>query len=362
LLNLKAISAIFSDFYASLKDGQEQLHSGLDSALYLHQALYETCLGESLTIVPETTRLLLRVGALRALDPKLVERTYSTLSLILRTIAPSLLKSEANLRSTWEDFRPYLNPKGNKRYVRKCVAEAWSGVIRKARAEGVIRVMDVMLEGGDAKGIEAVCANSLRSGPGKLHSRAPPIFENLLDRLQLDPSEQYVISITRVITALVHHCSSTTSIPVVEAVIFRLDRPKQSGASTPTASATPSTTILDCLSTLLLTRKGKRFPETLLKPTMLKLASLAIHLRDVRDGAWRRMFLSCVIGCLQAGKLTQWLSPGVNLIDTVWEGLVSFDLASKLLTNDRIPGNALLSSICLSRLDGLGWSNFFCLT
>ncbi|OCF30821.1 U3 small nucleolar RNA-associated protein 20 [Kwoniella heveanensis BCC8398] len=340
LHNLSSIQQLFFDFYSNLQEGQEHIHSGLDSALFLHQALYETCLGESLQYIPDTVKHLTRVGALRALEPKLVERTYSTLSLILRTIASYLLRSEPILRKTWHELRPYLTPRENKRYVRKCVADAWVGVIRKARSDGLTRLMDVLLE-NETEGMEAVWAHSLKGTSGQLHSRALAIYGSLLDRLVAEPTPHRVTTLGLVSTALVHHCSSSVIKPVIELVIAGI-RPEESNkpssskiSSTTTLSLPSSTAVLHILSTILLTRKGKRFPEALLKPLMQKLQSLIPHLssdasvvsdglsdedRSVRDG-WRSALVTCIVGCLQAGQLAHWLSPGVSLIEKLWEAL-----------------------------------------
>ncbi|WWC98879.1 hypothetical protein V866_005773 [Kwoniella sp. B9012] len=340
LYNLPIIQQTFSDYYSKLQEGQEYTHSGLDSALYLHQALYETCLGEALPHVPDTTKDLLRVGALRALDPKLVERTYSTLSLILRSIASSLLKSDQSshiiLRATWKEVRPYLRPRENKRYVRKCVADAWVGVIRKARSEGLQRLMDVLLE-EETDGMEAVWSHSLKGTNSQLHSRAIAIYDILLDRLIANPTEQQLATVNMVSTALVHHCSTGTIKPVIESVISRC-QPSSSRAgssSSPFINLVQSSMVLRVLSTFLLTRKGKRFPELLLKPLMQRLQSLLPHLaaeaslgqdyipdeeRQTRD-TWRKALVACVVGCLQAGQLQHWLSPGVGLIENLWREL-----------------------------------------
>ncbi|WWC87549.1 uncharacterized protein L201_002439 [Kwoniella dendrophila CBS 6074] len=338
LHNLSTIQQTFSDFYEKLQEGQEYTHSGLDSALFLHQAFFETCLGEALPYVPESAKHLLRVGALRALDPKLVERTYSTLSLILRSVASSLLKSDdtaqAILRATWKEVRPYLGPKENKRYVRKCVSDAWVGVIRKARSDGLSRLVDILLE-EQTEGMEAVWSHSLKGTNGQLHSRALAIYEILLDRLIASPAEQQLTTVNMVSTALIHHCSSTTIKPVIEAVITRLDSStSKAGTSSNNLaiSISSSTTVLRVLSTFLLTRKGKRFPEPVLRPLMQRLQALLPHLtldasltdinltnedRQIRD-TWRKASVACIVGCLQAGQLQHWLSPGVGLIEQLW--------------------------------------------
>ncbi|KAK4685447.1 U3 small nucleolar RNA-associated protein 20, partial [Tremellales sp. Uapishka_1] len=339
LLNLDSISSLFTNYFSTLQDGKDHLVSGLESALYLLQALYETCLGETLPNLVDTTSSLLRVGALRALDPRFVERTYSTLSLVLRTIASSLLKpdpsAQATLTSVWTLVRPYLRTKDNKPYVRKCVADAWSGVVRKARGEGSRRLLEIMLQ-GDAEGMEAVWANSMKGIPGHLHSRALPIFDILLERLRAEPSEERLTTINLLVTAMVHHCTSSTIAPLVESVTSHLEiapstDPSSSKSGLSLSQLPSSTVILNVLSTILLVRKGKRFPEPLLKPTMLKLVALLPHLslttpaipmdeheREHKQ-SWRRALTACVAGTLQAGHLAEWLSPGVTLIEGLWQ-------------------------------------------
>jgi U3 small nucleolar RNA-associated protein 20 len=318
LHNLKGINDIFTTYFAGLKDGEEHLHSGVDSALYLLQALYETCLGEAIPYLSTSTASILRVGSLRALDPKLVERAYSTLSLILRTLGSNLLKpdlpAQQALRETWTHLRPYLRPKHNKAYVRKCVSDAWIGVVRKARAEGLGRLMGIMLDDGVVEGMEAIWAGSLRGTTGQLHSRALPVLEILLDRLDDRADQQRMLS--RVITALVHHCSATTITPVVQAIISRIP------SSSPEDPGLASTNALQLLAVPLFTRKGKRFPEPLVKTAMSKLLSLLPSLR-ISSSEWKKAFVQCVIGCLMAGKLVHWLSPGVALVDGLWDALVS---------------------------------------
>ena len=331
LLNLPAISAALYDLYDNVKDGQDNLHSGLDSALQLHHALFETCQGEALPHLAETTRHLTRVGTLRALDPKLVERSFSTLSLILRTMSPFLLKpsreAQDALKNTWIEVRPYLKPKTNKKYVRKCIADAWAGIIRKARSEGLARLVDVLLE-DEAEGLEAVWTNSLKGTSHNLHSRALPVISLLLERLVATESSAQLVTLNLVFTALVHHCSSSTIVPVVETVLARLG-PSATEASSSKSTVTVSIPVLSVLSTILLVRKGKRYPESQLKPTMTKLQSLLPRLEEIKgsseeaDIEWRRSYVLCVMGSLQAGKLTQWLSPGVALIEGVWNRLVS---------------------------------------
>lgn len=337
LLNLPTITEAFFRLYDGVKNGEDNQHSGLDSAVQLHHALFETCQGECLPFLPDTVAHLVRVGSMRALEPKLVERTFSSLSLILRTSAPFLLKStpeaRAALQQTWDAIRPYLDPKTHKKYVRKCVADAFAGVVRKARSDSLTRLIDVLLD-SEAEGLEAVWATTLKGTSHNLHSRALPIVVSLLDRLRDRPSLAQLSIMNLVLTALVHHCSSSAITPVIEAIVSRLDPQPSTAPSTSTSTHAlgGSSAMLSILSTTLFVRKGKRFPEAQLKPTMSKLQSLLPHLRleavesEALEGQWRKHVVLCVTGTLQAGKLAQWLSPGVSLIDELWSQLVSLAL------------------------------------
>lgn len=367
LLNLPTISARFCSFYANLKDGEDNIHSGLDSVLQLHHALFETCLGEALPHLPETVNHLLRVGSLRALDPKLVERTFSTFSLIIRSMSPFLLKptpeARQTLRSTWISVKPYLRPKQNKKYVRKCVADAWAGVIRKARGEGLHGLMDILLEDEEA-GMEAVWTNSLKGTANHLHSRAMPIVNILLDRLVENSNTTQIDTLNLVLTAIVHHCSSSSLSPIIEAVIVRLRVPTPStSASDPSIDVRSTAAMLSVLSTLLFVRKGKRFPEVLLKPTMTKLEQLSAPIFNnghADDNECRRAWMLCVVGCLQSGKLAHWLNPGVKLINEVWSRLVSLTTVrprcGRVLTFSQRKNRSHLQTPS-SLSNGQAWSN-----
>jgi U3 small nucleolar RNA-associated protein 20 len=248
-------------------------------------------------------------------------------------MSPFMLKSSPEaqqaLQGTWTEVRPYLKPRTNKKYVRKCIADAWAGIIRKARAEGLARLVDILLE-DETEGLEAVWTNSLKGTSHNLHSRALPVVNLLLNRLISTNSPTQLVTLNLVFTALVHHCSSSTIAPVIEAILARLS---PSASAEPSSSqcadtAAVSTPLLSVLSTVLLVRKGKRYPEAQLKPTMIKLQGLLPHLEKIKassteeDIEWRRHFVLCTIGSLQAGKLTQWLSPGVALIEGTWNRLV----------------------------------------
>lgn len=323
LLNLSAIFALLTDYYAGLKDGEDHLNSGLESALSLQLALYATCLGEAAPHLPQTAHDLIRVGALRALEPKLIEKSYSSLSEILRLLAPTILKADQSaqetLRSTWQRVTPYLRPRENKRYVRKCVADAWIGVIRKARGEGLERLMAVLLD-GQAPGMEAVWSGSMKGTSGQLHSRALPIFEIILRHALEAEDESAVETLKTVVISIAHHSTSGALTPIAEAVTTAL----RSAVADANWSSTRTTRLLELLGVLLYHRKGRRFPEGSLKPTMQLLVELATVLGSPQtEKRTRESYLQAVIGALMAGKLEHWLSPGVSLIERVVKSAVS---------------------------------------
>lgn len=320
LHNIRPLSDAFHTFYDGITGGQEHTHSGLDSALQLHRALFETCLGEAIASVPQAATDVLRIGALNALDPKIVERSYSTVSLIMRTMATFLLRPDATaqeaLRSSWTAVRPYLSPEENKKYVRRCVADAWVGVLRKARAESLQRLVTLLLEDESYyPGMEAVWAQSLKGTSNQFQSRSVPIFESLLELLAKQPGSAQIEMVRKVVTAAVHHGNASSLGPLVEATI----------KSIPTTATTLEAIapLLSTLSTFLMVRKGKRYPESQLKETMMKLDKLVSAFVGTTEASDREMYLNTVIGVLVAGKLSHWLSPGVTLIDHVWSAMVS---------------------------------------
>ncbi|CAK9786718.1 hypothetical protein CC85DRAFT_329402 [Cutaneotrichosporon oleaginosum] len=345
LLNLEPITEHFSAFFSKLKNGETHEHSGLGSALLLVQALYATVLSAGVPHFATTTKDLVRVGALRALEPKLVEATYSTLSRSLSSVAPSLTRAEntAHLRAAWAAVRPYLGP-ANKGYVRKALAEAWAALLRKARNEALNHLTRVLLE-EPTPGIEAVWANAMKGTKTHLHSPSITIYTILLDDLATNTTEEQIATMRHVTIALVHHCSSSETAPLIQAVVSRLDLVDHNAATSSkaksTANFTTSTAFLDVLATFLFTRKGKRFPSAELKPTMLKLQSLVAHIKDVAADSegladearaernrWRKALVACIVGTLNSGKLAQWLNPGVGLIDALWQALPTAELSA----------------------------------
>ncbi|ORX36413.1 hypothetical protein BD324DRAFT_651653 [Kockovaella imperatae] len=327
LHNLQELKDTFKAFYSSISGNSDHTHSGLDSVLQLHRTLFETSGNEATWILPDATEDLLRLGALPALAPHLVERSYSVLSLILRDQASSLIAADDVLRRTWSLVSEYLSFQGNKPYVRRCVTSAWVGVIRKARGDGLDRLLNLLLVSNPQDGTEAMWAESLQGTAGGLHSRALPILEYLLDRAYQQSVEEHPTSLHKILTATVHHCSSKSLAPVIDAILSRI-------VTTPSTSGKDSSPglalMIDLLGTMLLVRKGKRFPEDRLRPSMLKLVEICQLVQSAQTSPspshWtpedlasiRRSLGRATAACLSVSNLAHWLSPGVRLLDLVW--------------------------------------------
>lgn len=270
---------------------------------------------------------------MKSLEPKLVERTYSTLSEIFRLLASALTKpeSEETLKETWNYLKPYLKPGVNKRYVRRCVADAWVGIVRKARGDGLKKLIDIMLE-GDQSGLEAVWSHSLKGAKDQLHSRGQAILEILMDHLKRNPTDQETETMEMILTSLCHHCSSTALGPVIQAILDRISNVSSSDSQQTSAGVQleQSAAIIHLLCTTLLVRKGKKVPENMLKPIMLSASDMLDA--ELRSGSlgypqrWSNEILKLFVGVFMASRLEQWLSPGVSLMEKIWKNLVSTDI------------------------------------
>ena len=326
LHNLGAIQDAFHSFYDAIKAGSDHIHSGLDSVLQLHKALFETCGSEAVGLIPRTAEDLLRLGSVPALDPSLVERVFSVLSLVLRDLAASLVAGKDELGQTWLTISPYLAA-GNKPYVRRCATSAWVGIVRKARGDGLDKLLSLLLEEEPRPGTEAMWAESLQGPSNALHSRALPIIEKLLDRTRVDQTTDQLGSMTKILTATIHHCSSKNLTPVVDAILSRINLPTTKASSTTTSSSSISAPMLQLLGTTLFVRKGKRFSQDRLKPAMLQLIEVCTAIRSNIDAETidpvsqevKRSLMFAIAGCLSCGQLASWLSPGVKLSDVSWQ-------------------------------------------
>ena len=310
LHNLSRIDSLFSAFYSSLQEGADHANSGLDSVLQLHAATYESCLEENLAYLPSTTRDILRIAFIRSLDARLVQRSYSTLGQILRTLATPLARSE-QLEAVWNESGPYLgHPR--KVYVRRCVAEVWAGVVRKLRKDGLQKLLGVM-RGSEA---ELVLLKAFTGSKGNLHSRALETWDSILENLG---SGRGAMETQKLAVGLAKLCSSVELRPLVEAVLHRIDVAARNQAL--------QTALLSTLGAFLFTTREKtRHGSLVVKSCMLKMlditSSLASESSD-DDRDHRRAVVMSVVGCLYAGDLANWLSPGVQLIEALWSLLVS---------------------------------------
>ena len=79
-------------------------------------------------------------------------------------------------------------------------------------------------------------------------------------------------------------------------------------------------------ATLIGVRKGQRLPTTIndkataLQLYMMALQGLAQYLASASKG-FKREYLKTLTATLVAGKVKDWLSPGISLIKATWEAL-----------------------------------------
>lgn len=312
------------------------------------------------------SRSILHAASIPGLQPILVQKLYSTLSLILKVLSSHILSSSsAIIPELWVVFRPYLGDH-QKVVVRNCVAEVWSGLVRRTRGKNQERMMDVVLGGVGEKqddeeekneeGIALVLSLSMKGpgspGSGLLHSRAVGLYSSLIRHCLVVPSHESTAKSTEmdtdeqeqereqeqqdvaqkkrqtiaiyVTTAMIHHCSSEIARPIHELVAKHLEESLASASSSSVSPAAPSPVILRIASTLMSVRKGQRVPTGLLTRYLTALDGYSPLLRQQADnGRWRKEYIRAVVAGLMGGKLTDWLSPGVKLIDGVWNALVS---------------------------------------
>ena len=334
LNNVEAIEELFISFYDLICSEGHITQLGLGSVLGLHYAFYCTCGRSALPYVPNTIRHLMRLAATPALQPELVEMSFSKTSLILQEITSALLQpdSEATkaLKETWLCIASIIAPGASKTHVRKCAAIVWAGVIRKARGRDLDRLLHLLLDAERRPGMEGIWVESLKGTSDGLHSRATFILDQILERLA-EPVEADVTSVSKLLTAIVHHCSSKSLLPVVDVILARLGHNNGSRAS--------SAATLALLTVLLATRKGKRFPRIRLRETMRKLVEVMSSwspdtIEEEQQVALRRQMTQASVASLLCGQLSDWLSTGVNLIDTLWHRLVRFPFLHPPFTDD----------------------------
>ena len=323
LNNVEAVEELFGSFYELACNAKDSAHIGVRSVLGLHYAFYCTCGESAVPYIPKTFRQLLRLAATPALDAELVELTFSTAALILQEIASSLLRPEPEavtaLKDTWLCIASIFSPGASKSHIRKAATSVWAGVIRKARGKALERLMRMMLDDARRPGVEGIWVESLKGTSDGLHSRATFILDQHLDRLAINPVQEDITSISKILTAVVHHCSSKTLLPVADVILARISPDHCPKASLPA--------MLALLTVLLATRQGKRFPRLRISECMRKLIDIMSYWGEggASDGhalALRREIIKASIAILLCGQLSDWLSPGVKVINALWKRLV----------------------------------------
>lgn len=379
LHNLDATQAIFHSFFEGITAASTTESSGLDGVLVLYSKWFETITEEGCGHVVQGAKDLLRIGGLNGLQAVLIEKTYSTLSAIFKTMASSLVsygnsskqgtpssKTSENqaqrrqiLQALWAECAPYLST-SVKPHVRACVSQAWAVILRRARGDVARDLIEIMVQGlvtpgttsddntiaaGGVKGVASALSESMKGSAQLLHSRATQLYTLLLQHL-LDTTGQssdtgaktstpLLSCMVLLTTSLIHHASATAMAPIHALVIRVLKSPIADSAMSSTGGFPPSTltiaqstAVLRLASTLVGVRKGMRLPPALstsepsaLQQYMHALVAWLPSIETIQSSTWRIEYLRCATACLVAGKLGDWLSPGVKLIDKLWETL-----------------------------------------
>ena len=167
-----------------------------------------------------------------------------------------------------------------------------------------------------------------------LHSRAPQIYTHLvLHLLQIEHSAPLLRVLVLLTTSLIHHGSPTALQPLHDLILKLLktpisDSPMEDVSADETALPTSLTVaqmelVLRLTATLLGVRKGQRLPTaanektTTLQIYMLALQGLTSSITS--DPGFKREYLKALTGALVAGKVKDWLSPGISLIKATWQ-------------------------------------------
>lgn len=319
LHNLEPTQRLFHEFFAGITPASTTESSGLDGVLVLYSKWFETISEEGLPYLVPAARDLLRIGALNGLQAVLIEKTYSTLSAIFKTMAPSLVATTAprqTIDDLWTECAPYLvTTPAVKPHVRACVAQAWAVILRRARGDVAKHLIGVMVRGMEhvgERGVASTLSEGMKGAQHLLHSRATQLYALLIEHL--GENEAILGCMVFLTTSLIHHASATAMAPIHALVIRQLQE------------KTVSTATLRLAATLVSVRKGMRLPpaaageQSALQQYMYALVSLLPQLAT-RDRPWRTEFLRLLTASLVAGKLGDWLSPGVKLIDAVWDAL-----------------------------------------
>lgn len=136
-------------------------------------------------------------------------------------------------------------------------------------------------------------------------------------------------------TSLVHHGSATAMQPIHDLVLKLLktpisDSPMEDISSDETAVPTSLTAaqmelVLRLSATLLGVRKGQRLPTsanektTTLQAYMQAMQGLTTLVTS--SAGFKREYLKALTAALVAGKVKDWLSPGISLIKATWQAL-----------------------------------------
>lgn len=371
------IQSHFHDYFSSITNLSTKSNSSLDGALLIYEKFFETILDEGVQWLEQATEDLLRIGALSGLEAVLIEKTYSCLSQIFKVLCgkilyaqesttskaqrkssarkkaqqdPTHLASEDRLRTLWNLCRVHLTASA-KPHVRNCVANVWAVLLRRARGQSMRNLTMVMVESLDdqdsQEGLAAALSDGLKGAPHLLHSRAPQIYTYLLSEL-LQPGSTRTPLIKVMIllsTSLIHHASANAMLPLHELILRLLGAEIQTAGSSkdiqPVNSesellprvVTPAqmAIILRIATTMMGVRKGQRIPATTtnnekttcLQAYLVALQKIAPLISSVQESTaeLKKEFLEALTAGLVAGKVKDWLSPGIGTIQATWSSL-----------------------------------------
>lgn len=221
--------------------------------------------------------------------------------------------------------------------------------------------------------LASLLAEGIKGSPNLLHSRGVQIYSFLLQELlrltatlgkaqeQAQKAEALCSTIKFLSTALIHHCaagsgegmrgvydlvaellekvggslSSSSSSSVNDGdVDVDMDMDEDVGGGFPKVlGKEQSRMVIKIATTILAVRKGQRLPGPatsegkknpdagVLQRYLHILLKLSSKPEIMDDPSLRKEYLKLVNAALIAGKVRDWLSPGMGLIKGVWEGL-----------------------------------------
>ncbi|KZO93884.1 hypothetical protein CALVIDRAFT_600365 [Calocera viscosa TUFC12733] len=276
------------------------------------------------TLAPVYSRIL--DSLLARLNSKLPQKTLQALLNALSSLFKYLLvPSTASpiLQETWTKIAAVLREGGE---IARVVSEVWGKVIRRLKsAEREVLVESMLGE----QGVEFYVAMALVEGmksPNHGHPpSAPSLLRFILSYLSSHPdSETLLLTLKRVLTALLHHSTPTHFAPLMDALLDSRDL----------FTGDSVKAWMTVIRVPLAVRKGARLQETHLKRAIPLLPTLP-HSPEL---------VHLCTSSLVASTLPVWASEGKKMLTAVWD------------TEDE--AFAILVSQSLCEAEWKGWNTF----